>query len=117
MYKYAALLHYVSVMLPFSCLVLFWGVQCCRQQASNRSITNFDFFFYLKPDRDGSYQRFWISYSSCISVYHFNYHTGFLIGEFPWIGQTVYPIFTSVEHYIAVVHPIIYLNLKNGHGL
>ncbi|KAJ0006182.1 hypothetical protein NQD34_013455, partial [Periophthalmus magnuspinnatus] len=37
---------------------------------------------------------------------------GNLVNKLPWFGQLLFPIFTCVEHYLAVVRPMLYLNLK-----
>jgi len=43
-----------------------------------------------------------------MSVFHFS---------FTWFGQTFFHMLTCVEHYVAVVHPITYLSLRNEKGI
>ncbi|KAF3837549.1 hypothetical protein F7725_005013 [Dissostichus mawsoni] len=42
---------------------------------------------------------------------------GLLIWFFPWYGQMLFPILSCVERYLAVVHPITYLVLKQVSGV
>ncbi|KAI9531402.1 hypothetical protein NQZ68_041613 [Dissostichus eleginoides] len=42
---------------------------------------------------------------------------GLLIWIFPWYGQMLFPILSCVERYLAVVHPITYLVLKQVSGV
>ncbi|KAJ0006121.1 hypothetical protein NQD34_013394, partial [Periophthalmus magnuspinnatus] len=114
--SYAA--SYVAVMLPISLIVLFLGFERCKQQATNPciTITNADFFTLNLAAMEVigvvGYTTALVSISC-----NFDHRVGFIIGEFPWTGQMVFPIFACIEHYIAVVHPMTYLNLKHGHGL
>lgn len=38
----------------------------------------------------------------------------FYLYSFTWYGETCFHLLTCVEHYLAVVHPITYLNLRNA---
>ncbi len=42
---------------------------------------------------------------------------GFYIGAFPWCGQMSFPILSCMERYLAVVHPITYLRLRQVDGV
>uniref|UniRef100_A0AAV2KSA6 Uncharacterized protein n=1 Tax=Knipowitschia caucasica TaxID=637954 RepID=A0AAV2KSA6_KNICA len=39
------------------------------------------------------------------------------LGSFAWYGQFLFPVFTVLEHYVAVVHPMTYVSLKKGRGI
>ncbi|XP_032439870.1 uncharacterized protein LOC116733197 [Xiphophorus hellerii] len=42
---------------------------------------------------------------------------GTVLFSFTWLGEGLFLILTCVEHYLAVVHPIDYLGLKNKRGI
>ncbi|PWA13911.1 hypothetical protein CCH79_00018529 [Gambusia affinis] len=42
---------------------------------------------------------------------------GTILFSFTWLGEGLFLILTCVEHYLAVVHPIDYLNMKNKRGI
>lgn len=43
--------------------------------------------------------------------------TGIYVSTFTWFGEIFFDILTSLERYLAVVHPIAYLSLKNERAL
>jgi len=60
----------------------------------------------------------------CISCYFGIYREdlnvligGILLTFFTWFGQTFFHILTCVKHYLAVVHPIIYVSLRTERGV
>ncbi|XP_030017785.1 somatostatin receptor type 5-like [Sphaeramia orbicularis] len=106
----------IVLVLPLSLLVLCLGFQRWRRQRTV-PISHCDFFSYNLAIMEligvlGSV--FSLSYT--ITHVPISLTMGIVLGAFPWTGQMVFPIFTCVDRYLAVVHPITYMRLKHGGG-
>uniref|UniRef100_A0AAV2KM63 Uncharacterized protein n=1 Tax=Knipowitschia caucasica TaxID=637954 RepID=A0AAV2KM63_KNICA len=40
-----------------------------------------------------------------------------VLSSFSYYGETIFPVYTSIEQYMAVIYPVTYLSLKQGKGL
>lgn len=57
--------------------------------------------------------NFWAVCSFQVNVFS----TGIVLFTFSFIGEVFFHVFTCVDRYLAVVHPIIYLHLKKERGI
>lgn len=103
---------YLVLVLPPALFILYLGIQ--RSISSSHS----DVFTYnmaaVELIAAVSYVLNYFSSKHGLSV--MNYVSGF-IGFHVWFGQMLFPILTCVEHYLAVVHPITYLGLRQAGGV
>ncbi|KAK2863418.1 hypothetical protein Q5P01_002951 [Channa striata] len=110
-------LTYTAFVLPVSVFVLYLGWKQ-RRLLSGAAMTHSDFFTYS------------MAVIELIGVFVYaSYYCGsytrlpamLLLGVFGWAfiwpAQTLFPILTCVEHYLAVVHPITYRGLRRGGGV
>lgn len=117
----AVIFTYVLSVLPPSVFVLAVGIQRWRRQRSGASAatsTHSDFFTYnmavVELVAIFGYVFFFCGFFSDHPVISF---VGPTFGLFSWVGQLLFPLVTCVERYLAVVHPITYLGLRQGGGV
>ncbi|XP_040887303.1 uncharacterized protein LOC121177152 [Toxotes jaculatrix] len=112
---------YILLLLPVSIFVLYLGVQrWWRQRLSSTSAktSHSDIFTYHMATMElvGV-----VGNALCCSgVYRRNFSILFLglnPMSFTWYGEMFFHILTCVERYLAVVHPIIYLSLREERGI
>lgn len=106
------------VLLPLYIFILYKGVQQWRQQQTKTTIGHTDIF---------TYHMVVIELLSVIGsiVLTFGASTklswllqmGVILLSLNYFGQVFFHVLTCAERYLAVVHPIIYLRLKNGKGI
>ncbi|KAF6720745.1 hypothetical protein FQA47_022107 [Oryzias melastigma] len=106
------------LLLPLSILVLHLGLQRWRQQRSFNSVSHSDVFTYHLA----AMELFWAPGLVCyLCGDHFRNATaayaGLLAFSVTFYGEFFFHSFTCVDRYLAVVHPIIYLRLKNVAGI
>lgn len=102
-------------LLPLSILILYLGLQRWWKQPSGMMLSHFDLFTYH------------VAVIELMGVIGFallccGVHTGLpqmmMVGIYLFIfnfnGQMIFHLLTCVEHYLAVVHPIIYLSLRKA---
>ena len=108
----------VLLTLPLCILVLFVGHQRWRQRCPGATLSHFDILtFHLVAieilNVIVAILNCWISYDYLPSLW-IALKATFSV-TFP--GQLIYQCLTSIDRYLAVVHPIIYLRLRNRNAV
>ncbi|KAM3590688.1 uncharacterized protein V6R79_014357 [Siganus canaliculatus] len=106
------------VLSPLSILVLHVGLQRWRQQRSFASTSHSDVFTYHTVAME-------LISALGIVIYSCGMYTEVMVlielGLYPsamvYPGQVCFHILTSVERYLAVVHPVTYLQLRQSRGV
>lgn len=107
------------LLAPFCGLVLFTGIQRQWRRASAAAkISNCDLLTYnivaLEPIGFLAYGSY------CISIYTLNFElikVAVCAVYLVYQGRLLFHCLTCVDQYVAVMHPIIYLNLKTERGV
>ncbi|KAK2863359.1 hypothetical protein Q5P01_002892 [Channa striata] len=109
----------LSLLLPLSLLVLFLGVQRWRRQRSFATTSHSDIFTYNSAALELIYVLGVISYYCGKEFRVLELMTlGYLYFFSPVLpGETCFHILTCVERYLAVVHPVTYLTLRQSGGV
>lgn len=117
----SAAINNVILLLPLSIFILYHGLQKWQQKRSTCSaatISHSDSFTYHMVMIE------LIGVSGCILICYGIYTKdsrmivlGYFLIYFNWFGQIFFHTLTCMERYLAVVHPIIYLSLKNERGI
>lgn len=105
----------VILITPVCAFVLYLGVQRWRQQRSGKSMSHSDVFAYHLA----VVELLWVPSFFC---FLHTYFTGLYLSEMiafsfasiAFYGEAFFHILTCLERYLAVVHPVTYLGLKNG---
>ncbi len=106
------------LLFPLSILVLHMGHQQWRRQHSFTTTSHSQMFTYHVAAMEliwvlGVILYFWgYSIDSPIMMM-----TSFGLSSITYCGETLIHVLTCVERYLAVVHPIIYLKLRNERGV
>ena len=108
----------ILLILPLCILVLFVGHQRWRRRRPGATLSHFDILTYHLVTIEilnviGAILYCWIAYAYSPSV-----HIALIITfsvTFP--GQLFYQCLTCIDRYLAVVHPIIYLHLRNRNAV
>lgn len=109
----------IIIVLPLCIFILPRGLKLWFQKGSAATATSHsDFFTYHLITME------LINVFNCVSVCC-GIHTenlyllsvGEFLTSFIWHGQTFFQMLTCLEHYLAVVHPIIYLSLRKEKGI
>ena len=108
----------VLFILPLCILVLFVGHQRWRQRCPGATLSHFDILTYHLVAIEilnviVAILNCWISYAYLPSLW-IALQATFSV-TFP--GQLIYQCLTSIDRYLAVVHPIIYLRLRNRNAV
>ncbi|KAF3837439.1 hypothetical protein F7725_004903, partial [Dissostichus mawsoni] len=108
----------ILVLLPLCIFVLYLGLQRCRQRSSTSAAastnSHSDIF---------TFHMVCLSYGCTLFIYaiysanHKIFGVGSYICLFTWYGRNSCHVLTCVERYLAVVHPVTYLNLKGQRGV
>ncbi len=111
----------IVLLLPLSIFVLNLGFQRWRQQRSvssapTMSLSDFVTYNMAVMDLIGV-SGYTISICGGYANLPVMMSVGFYIGAFPWCGQMSFPILSCMERYLAVVHPITYLRLRQVGGV
>ncbi|XP_047194907.1 uncharacterized protein LOC118102374 [Hippoglossus stenolepis] len=106
----------ILLLLPLYILVLYTGVQqwrCQRSVQGGRSTSQSDLFTYnmVAMELVGLFGLFFYSYGIYADSSKM-LRLGTLAFYFVFPGQSLFHCLVCVEHYLAVVHPITYLRLK-----
>lgn len=111
------LLCHVVLLLPLSVCVLVRGLRCC--QRPRRAASSFSqFFTYNMAALEligilGFVLLAWGILGKGVKIAW----VGYMLVSFPWCGQMFLPVLTCVDRYVAVVHPIAYVRLRQRFGL
>ncbi|XP_054603341.2 uncharacterized protein [Nothobranchius furzeri] len=109
----------VFLFLPLFIFILFFGLQQWRKKRSNSSaLSHSDCFTYHLVLMElagvlGCIITFGGIYGNGIKFVK----AGSTLFSFTWYGQGFFHILTCVEHYLAVVHPVTYLMLRQTRGI
>ncbi|XP_037832298.1 uncharacterized protein LOC119617159 [Kryptolebias marmoratus] len=111
----------VFFFLPLFIFILYYGLQKWLKNCSNSSasaLNHSDCFTYHLAIMElvgvfGCIISFGGIYKKDINVVQ----VGVTLYSFTWYGQGLFHILTCVEHYLAVVHPITYLTLREKRKL
>ncbi|XP_037615281.1 uncharacterized protein LOC119481999 [Sebastes umbrosus] len=107
-----------ALSLPLSILVLYLGHQRWQQQRSFKTTSHSDIFTYHLASMDliwvvGCFCSFYGTYANIMAMIS----VGFCATTFVFTGEMFFHVLTCVERYLAVVHPVVYLGLKNARGV
>ncbi|KAK2863417.1 hypothetical protein Q5P01_002950 [Channa striata] len=112
-------LAYILFILPVSVFVLYLGFQQWKQcSLSGATVTYSDFFTYNMAVIEfiGVF-GYAFNYCSTYAKLQVMLIVGAFLWSFIWPAQTLFPILTCVEHYLAVVRPITYRGLRQAGGV
>lgn len=109
------------ILVPLSILIIYHGLQHWQQHWSPymaADVSHSDYFTYHLTIME------MIGAGGCICICYGIYKndsstliTGDYLWCFSWFGETIFQLFICLEHYLAVVHPITYRNLRKGRGI
>lgn len=111
--------HFV-LLLPLSILILLSALNEWKRRhaaGSASSLSHFDCFTYHIVAMETFCVFRLVPF--CLGVYTENptdVFVGGLLSSFIWYGETSFHVLTCVERYLAVVHPVTYLSLRNDRG-
>lgn len=107
----------IVVVTPLSIFILRHGLKLWFQKRS-AATSHSDFFTYHLVTME------LINVFNCISICCgiqtenlYLLATGDFLTSFIWHGQTFFHMLTCLEHYLATVHPIVYLSLRKDKGI
>lgn len=109
------------LIFPLIVLILYSALkewQQKRNSASASTMSHFDCFIYNVVIMEIIGILRCVPY--CAGIYTDNLviiFVGGLLSTFIWYGETFFHVLTCVERYLAVVHPITYLGLRNDRGI
>ncbi|KAF3837462.1 hypothetical protein F7725_004926 [Dissostichus mawsoni] len=99
------------LILPICIFVLYLGFQRWRQQSSTSSTSHSDIFtFHMVLMELVDYSGFTLYMYGLYTVHVIIYRVGYFV-------LNSFHVLTCVERYLAVVHPVTYMNLKGERGV
>ncbi|XP_041841213.1 uncharacterized protein LOC121639785 [Melanotaenia boesemani] len=111
---------YTILLLPLSIFILYHGLQQWwkKQSSSSAATSHTDSFTYHTAIIElvgvlGCLISFCGIYKEDLNILS----VGIPVASFILNGETLFYVLTCVERYLAVVHPIIYLSLRNERGI
>ncbi|XP_007568258.1 uncharacterized protein LOC103149166 [Poecilia formosa] len=111
--------HVVTI-LPLCTFILYLGLQQMQKKtpASSAATSHCDVFTYHIVAMEligviGFFLSFFGNYMDDTNVFIY----GFMVFSVTAYGQIFFHMLTSVERYLAAVHPVSYLGLKNEKGV
>uniref|UniRef100_A0A096LQK9 G-protein coupled receptors family 1 profile domain-containing protein n=1 Tax=Poecilia formosa TaxID=48698 RepID=A0A096LQK9_POEFO len=113
-------INIIVLMLPLSIFILHYGVQqwLQRRSASAAAISHSDCFTYhmVVMELLGVFGYILNLAGICRGDVYI-IRIGDFFTSLTWFGQVFFHSLTCLERYLAVVHPIVYLRLKNERGI
>lgn len=108
----------IALMFPLCIFILYHGLQQRRKASSTLTMGHSDCFTYHMVSMEmigvsGSLLIVFVD-NSGDAVYFVVYGC---VATLIWHGQTLFHLLTCVERYLAVVHAIVYMRLKNEQGV
>ncbi|XP_067379818.1 uncharacterized protein [Channa argus] len=108
------------LLFPLCIVVLYLGLQRWRQQRSSTAalMTHSDCFTYHMALME--IIKVFGTILCCTGMYMFDFKmllAWMFLFNFTWYGETFFHNLTCAEHYVAVVHPIVYLSLRKQRGI
>ncbi|MEQ2213873.1 hypothetical protein XENOCAPTIV_022501, partial [Xenoophorus captivus] len=106
------------LILPLCTFILYLGHQRWRQQRSFQAVSHSDLFTYHLA----VIELFW---GPGVICYYFGTYIeskvlliwGLYDLAIPYYGEVFFHLLTCMERYLAAVHPVIYLGLRNARGI
>lgn len=107
--------------LPLCALIIQYGVRDWQRKRSTSSaveMSNIDCFTYhmVTMEMIGLIGLVAMPFG-LLTKNHKVLDVGFFFGSFAWHGEMFFNMLTCVERYLAVIHPITYLSLRNRKGV
>lgn len=114
-----SLIRTFLILLPLCIVILYVDLQRRRKRRSTPSIWNHsdNLVYHLVVFQLFGVVGDMIFLSGICQGHMMIIHVGFGILSLPWYGELFLNTLTCVEHYLAVVHPIIYLSLRSETGV
>ncbi|KAM3590422.1 uncharacterized protein V6R79_009413 [Siganus canaliculatus] len=109
----------VAFLLPVSIWIVTLGFQHWSRLRSSPEVMSFsDFYTYhLAVVELAGVSGIFISTVSGLFDHSDIFWWGAMVSMFPWCGQMLFPTFTCVERYLAVVQPVTYMRLRQASGV
>lgn len=115
------IISYTLLVLPLCILIFYHGLhEWCRKRSTSSAapMCSSNCFAYHLAAMD-TIGIFGLSLSFC-GMYREDLYilsVGILLASFILSGETLFQVLMCVDRYLAVVHPIAYLNLRNERGI
>ncbi|XP_035814022.1 uncharacterized protein LOC118471782 [Amphiprion ocellaris] len=106
------------LLLPLSIFILYLGYQRWRRQRSFKSTSHSDVFTF----HNAALQLIGVLGALLFLFGHYFdlrvlRNVGFLCTSTLYLGENYFHILTCVERYLAVIHPVTYMGLRNSRGV
>lgn len=114
-----SLIRTFLIVLPLCIFILYVDLQRRRKQRSTPSIRNHSdsLVYHLVVFELFGVVGDMMFLSGVCQGHMMIIQVGYSIWALPWYGELFLNVLTSVEHYLAVVHPVTYLSLRSETGV
>lgn len=108
----------IILLLPLCTFVLYLGHQQWKQQRSFTTASHADIFTYHMAAMELIFvMGVFLSFGGTCTNQSVIAAVGSIASLIPYFGEILFHVVTCVEHYLAVVHPIIYMGLRTPRGV
>lgn len=108
----------IILLLPLCAFVLYLGHQQWKQQRSFRTASHADIFTYHMAAMELIFvMGVFLSFGGTCTNQSVIAAVGSIASLIPYFGEILFHVLTCVAHYLAVVHPIIYMGLRTPRGV